>query len=101
VRYTADDNSVSYHWGRKRVSIHMPRWASRITLDVTEVRTQRLQEISKDDATAEGIHDDLCGVLEHGPRAAFAVLWDEINGKRAPWSTNPIVHAITFKVVKL
>lgn len=99
---------------RWRPSIHMPRWASRITLEVTEVRVQRLQEISEDDARAEGCtgHDPEPAneggtyYVMKGASAApsahahFRFLWDQINGKRAPWSSNPWVWAISFKRVE-
>lgn len=73
-------------------SIHMPRWASRITLEITEIRVQRLQEISEEDAIAEGIgHCDVDAAI-----ADYASLWDRINGPGA-WESNPWVWAITFK----
>lgn len=84
-----------------RPSIHMPRWASRITLVVTDVRVERLQDISERDACAEGVKpsgptfeaDD----AEFGDaRTAFHFLWDGINGKRAPWSSNPWVWVVSF-----
>jgi len=88
--------------GWKR-SIHMPRWASRLTLEITAVRVQRIQDISNDDARAEGV----CGVDWgdgsdwYGPAnyvKSFRVLWDSLNGKRGyPWSLNPWVWAVTFK----
>jgi hypothetical protein len=90
-----------------RPSIYMPRWASRITLEVTEVRVQRLNEISEEDAKAEGVTFDwvpakVVGVpaaikkpLTH--RHAFAALWDEINGKKAPWASNSWCWAISFR----
>jgi hypothetical protein len=89
----------------------MPRWASRITLEVTEVRVQRLQEISEKDAKAEGVPRDTepCDHIRHacadigcmGPtyRSSFCELWGQINGERAPWASNPWVWAITFKVI--
>lgn len=86
--------------------IHMPRWASRITLDVTKVRVQRLRDISEDDARAEGadrlVMDDDCKFYEHPDgtyRTGFAGLWQHINGKRAgcSWDDNPWVVAVTFR----
>lgn len=79
---------------RWRPAIHMPRWASRITLEVTEVRSQRLQDISEEDAKAEGI----TGPYHYSSaRAAFECVWDTINGKRASWESNPFVWAISFR----
>lgn len=84
---------------KRRPSIHMPRWASRILLEVTDVRVERLQDISRGNAMAEG-----CPFpnLAHGddPRKWYADLWDEINGAGA-WAANPWVWAVTFKRVKL
>lgn len=83
----------AYSW---RSPIHMPRWASRITLEVTEVRVQRLQDISEEDAQAEGfpIPGQLMTRLSVG---YFRHAWDAINGKRAPWASNPWVFAVTFR----
>lgn len=83
--------------GRWRASIHMPRWASRLTLEITEVRVQRVQEISEGDAIAEGCFDE----KEHDgslPTEVFRVLWDSLNAKRGyAWDSNPWVWALTFK----
>lgn len=91
-----------------RQSIHMPRWASRITLEVTEVRVQRLQDISNEDAWAEGCtkyddrkywESDLGGfaVLVDTPRDEFQGIWDSINAKRGfGWEQNPWVWAVSF-----
>lgn len=86
-------------------SIHMPRWASRITLEITEVRVQRVQEISEADAKAEGL--DFMEPNRFAPPggrdwmshdAAFHSLWDAVNGPGA-WERNDWVWAITFKRV--
>ena len=86
--------------GPNRPGIHMPRWASRLTLHVTDVRVQRLQDISEDDARAEGCpcqsDDDLCGMEAAG---WFRDLWDSLNAERAPWASNPWVVAVTFRPV--
>lgn len=77
-------------------SIFMPRWASRITLEVTEVRVQRVQEISKADCIAEGMEglDD----VHAGWHQNYAQLWDSINLKRGfGWDANPWVWCVTFK----
>ncbi len=82
--------------GRWRPSIHMPRWASRLTLEITGVRVQRLQDITEEDAIAEGVR---LAPDQFAPSAvsAFAFLWDEINADRAPWASNPWVWAISFR----
>lgn len=98
--YWADGNPDAGDWTRPKPSIHMPRWASRLTLHVTDVRVQRLQEISEADARAEGCpcqgDDDLCGMEAVG---WFRDLWDSLNAERAPWSSNPWVVAVTFRPV--
>lgn len=98
-----------YGW---RPSIFMPRWASRITLEITEVRVQRVQEISGEDVLAEGVtFPGRDGMLTIAPiaklsddaflRNAYLQLWDSINAKRGfPWATNPWAWAITFKRVE-
>lgn len=97
-------------WAEQRVdaalwrpSIHMPRWASRITLDVTDVRVERLQDISEGDARAEGAvpcapdHSDYYG---GSYRLGFEELWQSINGAES-WSANPWVWAISFKRIEV
>jgi hypothetical protein len=87
--------------GRTRVSIHMPRWASRLTLTVTDVRVQRLQEITPADAIAEGIPAPAnsmtidCETCD--PRDDFQALWNSINGADS-WAANPWIVALTFTV---
>jgi len=89
----------------KRPSIFMPRWAARIFLEVTDVRVQRIQDISEGDAKAEGFFSSK-HILEARPghsfgfRDSFAFGWDRINAKRGyPWANNPWVAAYTFKQV--
>lgn len=88
--------------------IHMPRWAARIHLRVTEVRVQRVQEISDAEAIAEGIVDARTDenkatlyadepLSAQLPHLAYRELWDSINGKTAPWASNPWVWAISFE----
>lgn len=98
-------------WGKLRPSIHMPRWASRITLEVTDVRVERLQEISETDAYAEGVtiptHYQFGGTacmtreqvnLRNEARVTFEDLWDSLNAKRGyGWDVNPWVWVVTFK----
>jgi hypothetical protein len=87
----------------------MPREFSRITLAVTDVRVQRLQQISEDDARAEGvefgtkqpaiINGEPGQVAFFNARDAYAYRWEAINGKRASWKSNPWVFAISFRRV--
>lgn len=93
---------------RWRPSIHMPRWASRLTLTVTDVRVQRLQEISEADAMAEGVEQDTDGWRDYlmpstqccvTARDSFRTLWDSLNAKRGySWDANPWVAAYSFTV---
>lgn len=88
---------------RWRTSIHMPRWASRLSLLVKSVRVERLQEISDSDVFAEGLQswvDD--GNRKGGDgdvRSTFAALWDSINAKSHPWASNPWVWVVEFERV--
>lgn len=85
----------------KRPAIFMPRIASRITLEITDVRVQRLQEISEEDAKAEGA-DPVTEEVSSDPairyRAAFHSLWTSINGLTS-WGENPWVWALSFQMV--
>jgi len=99
-----------YKW---RPSIHMPRWASRITLEVIDVRVERVRDITEQDAKAEGIsvlplqsEDDHSAWYQSAPgvhqarnaRVSFASLWDSINAKRGyGWDTNPWVWVVEFR----
>ena len=97
--YRADDEAAVPADGRWRPSIHMPRWASRLTLEVTEVRVQRLQEISEEDALAEGIPPRTDDHVLAVPR--FRTLWESINGERpgCSWESNPWVWCVSFRRV--
>jgi hypothetical protein len=97
----ADPNNWHDYGRRWRPSIFMPRWLSRITLEIADVRVQRVQAISSSEAKAEGVgvsaDDPLKGTGAMDAMSRFASLWDAINGKRAPWADNPWVWAITFR----
>lgn len=82
-------------------SIHMPRWASRIALEVTGVRAEPLQDISDADVESEGIQEIVDAGIDHDgwPRDAYRALWEQINGPGS-WSANPWVWVIEFKVVE-
>lgn len=87
-------------------SIHMPRWASRITLEVKSLWVQRVQEISEEDAKAEGvdptkpIYGDCGGCLHEGHKDAFKNLWNSTYAKRnLGWDVNPWIGVIEFKKV--
>ena len=113
------DSEDFKRWGfKRRPSIHMPRWASRITLEITGVRVERLNEISEEDAIAEGIESFefnvppeppgqtviRYGMLKYFPQTeetaakAFSLLWASINGPDS-WAANPWVWVIEFKRV--
>lgn len=86
-------------------SIHMFRWACRLELEVTQVRVQRLQDISEEDAIAEGIYCDPggkfrqatdVGPFTNDPRMAYRWLWESIHSPES-WNLNSWVHAISFK----
>ncbi|WP_318368423.1 hypothetical protein [Enterobacter sp.] len=79
-------------------SIHMPRWASRITLEITDVRVERLNDISDTDANAEGVLADALSPA----RYVFGSLWQSIYGADNPqsWQANPWVWVIEFKRIE-
>lgn len=83
--------------GKWRPSIHMPRWASRITLEVTSVRVERLHEITDEDAQAEGAPGPYTDLFT--PRLRFERLWESINGIES-WEANPWVWVVGFKRVE-
>ncbi|KSK89380.1 hypothetical protein [Pseudomonas aeruginosa] len=91
---------------RWRPSIHMPRWASRILLEITSVRVERLQDISEKQALAEGVElegEGVCwagaaGTASDSPVESFRLLWELINGAGS-WNANPWVWGVEFKRV--
>lgn len=109
-----------YHWfpsmdrnvdgtPRWQPAIHMPRWASRITLEITGVRVERLQAISEADAIAEGVEQVSTGqyrdylntdipLFLDSPKASYASLWESINGAGS-WDANPWVWVVSFSRV--
>ncbi|MEW9586515.1 hypothetical protein [Paraburkholderia sp. DGU8] len=104
-----NDAMAFAHLARMSVpSIHMPRWASRIKLEVTGVRVERLQVISEADAIAEGIGKTPSGFWStygrsgvdgtYSPRSSFHCLWDSINGPES-WDASPWVWVVEFRRV--
>lgn len=107
LTYRADylelgEKVLSAGWGWKP-SIFMPRCASRLTLEVTNVRVEQLQSISLDDIQAEGtpFGSDLSIPNDgYASRQEFQTLWESINGKKYPWSSNVWVWVVEFKRVE-
>ena len=105
--HLAGGYSLFVEMGKIRSSMFMCRWMSRITLEITEIRAERLQEISEEDAKAEGaeygeaisIYPDTKEYEQwEGYRAGFIELWNSLNAKRGyGWETNPWVWVISFK----
>lgn len=121
IHYLADlPHQFNDYLGRHRQAMHMPRWASRLTLFVTGVRVQRLQDISEADAAAEGMHiasvygpgavdagkpaswmpyPEWDGVLASNARVAFIHIWDSLHTEPGTrWEDNPWIYAVTFDV---
>lgn len=114
IRYEADDfkRNQLWAWGKLRQSIFMPRWASRLTLTITNIMVQRLQDISEEDCWREGI-EEVDGGFDHlipamakqmgesfeDGRVTYAAFWESING-RGSWDENPWVAKLTFTVEK-
>lgn len=98
------------HWiGKNRQGMHMPKWASRLTLIVEDVKIERLQDCSDDDALAEGVEGTISALAgidvdidgeywPGGPQRMYAALWDQINDPGA-WKANPWVVAYTFRPI--
>ena len=102
--------AIEVNGDRWRQSIHMPRWASRITLEITGIRAERVQDIGEEDVRAEGIifshyntdHFYKAHNIENPGRYCFEMLWDRINAKRGySWESNPWVFVIEFKRLDL
>lgn len=109
---TPPHDGTSQKAGKTRVSIHMPRWASRILLEIVSVRVERLTDISEADARAEGVECkaqpdtgieifklyDQTTFCASSARHSFETLWESINGTGS-WGANPWVWVIEFKKV--
>lgn len=98
--YCADDEG-KYSKNKtveKMPSVYMSRSESRITLEITDIRVERLQDISEDDAQAEGLQGRIDGL--ELPSEQFKDLWVSINGEQS-WDKNPFVWVIEFKVLEI
>jgi hypothetical protein len=125
VEYAADNScsffseyDVTNNWKIPKAAsagwvtpLYMPKWASRITLEVAGVRVERLQDITEKDAQAEGARWTDAAIVFDGAgklsrelsgthRGAFACLWDSINRDRANWTTNPRVWVVEFRRIR-
>jgi hypothetical protein len=115
IGYYLDGCRVTEHWMARRTAMFMPKSMARTWLEITEVRVERLQDISEEDAIAEGIepiHEGAkhlwrnysTSMNEPGwfpdPRRSYQSLWDSINKKKQPWSKNPWVWVISFLRIK-
>lgn len=115
VRLMSDASlqAIEINGNKWRPSIHMPKWASRLTLRVTDMRLERLQDISEEDAKAEGAlwhdgggighsgwrHDQYDGIVFPDARSAFARLWQNIHGPDS-WARNDEIVRLEFEVFK-
>jgi hypothetical protein len=91
-----DTTTPNFRWSP---SIHMPRWASRITLEIVSVRVERLNDISTEDAELEGCNRFVDSSGSYDARVQFCELWESINGVGS-WDLNPWVWVIEFKEAK-
>ena len=112
LRYEADQhyNQSEFEPGRLRQGIFMPRWASRIELEITHVRLQRLQDISESDVIAEGIlaiygntpaEDFLADEEDEdllGPTDLYRAIWESLHGAGS-WESNPWVWVVGFRKI--
>ncbi|MDW3683895.1 hypothetical protein RA280_19535 [Cupriavidus sp. CV2] len=107
IWYWADGDPSYGDWTKPRPSIHMPRWASRILLEITGVCVERLNDCSEADARAEGIAPELDGWTDYSnpscqmcvnPVDSYRTLWDSINGA-GTWEANPWVWVVEFRCV--
>jgi len=123
LRVIDDQDLYKYEKEGWSSPIFMPRWASRITLEITDIRVDRVQDITEEDAIAEGTRKDLDGWTDYSKKhvnnqdypkfggmcrkiletatESYRTLWDSLNTKRGyPWEKNPWVWVVTFKVVQ-
>jgi hypothetical protein len=114
ISYRATDprQVIEFNYDRWCPSIFMPRWASRITLEITNVRVEKLREITEEDAIREGIpsvYENYSNAVQlwsekhkkyftgENHISVFQQIWNSINGKKHPWDANPWVWVISFR----
>lgn len=91
-------NGETWVEGFPELPPNCPRWASRITLEITDVRVERLKELSDEDAEAEGFEDYFPSCREWDDlQDGFQEMWDSIYGKKHPWASSPWVWVVTFR----
>lgn len=105
VAYRADegDNPEDVSGERQKwtPSIHMPRYLSRIRLEITDINVERVQDITADEAIKEGVVDPIMGTYGLSPKTVFRDMWNDIYAERGlGWNENPWVWAITFRHVE-
>lgn len=104
VRYAATDENFA-EWSGWNPSIHMPRWASRITQTITDVRVERVGDITEADAQAEGVLEWARSHCSRDPEdelhawAYFELMWNSVNKSDYCWDMNPFVWVITFETL--
>ena len=112
VGYYMDGCRVTESWEKRSTAMFMPKWAARTWLELADVRVERLQDISEEDAIAEGIERTndpdgwkdyrpsyFCNWKPEYPIQSYRTLWESINAKKHPWASNPWVWALTFREV--
>ena len=99
LRVIDDQELYLYESEGWKSPITMPRWASRITIEITDIRIERLQDITNNDAKSEGVEPEvLSGHYYY--LSGYHELWQDLNAKRGfSWESNPWVWVLTFKVV--
>lgn len=108
--YEDSDGDPTVRW---KPSLHMPRWASRITLEITDIRIEQVQEITEHEAIKEGVLDhrfngyesiseeEIRELLNGSPKVAFRCLWYSLYEKKGlGWNANPWVWVLTFRRVE-
>lgn len=100
LRVIDDQDLDKYQRAGWNSPMFMPRWASRITLEITDIRVERVQDITPEDAIAEGMPIPYVSRDEYEPISMYRELWQKLNAKRGySWESNPWVWVVSFRVV--